>query len=124
MAYATIDMFVHEFGEPAVRRMLNQVGDEPLDTARIETALNQASAELDDAFRPTGAVLPLASPGAFIVSQCLDIARYRLANSSDVMDDEIRKRYENVKARLDQIKDYAAPPSTGAFYSASPRRGW
>jgi len=100
-------------------------GAESPDAARLLQALQEASGEMDQAFRVRYAV-PLtgysAVTGARLAQVCADIARYRLWGERAA--EEVRTRYEDARDWLRAIAqgtyslDAAAPDATGATASS------
>ena len=116
MAYATVAQMLARFeslADPELTQLtgvLNTPQDpeaEPVmvpDETRIETALTEASGQMD-LYLGTRNPLPLtalsASHAEELARICCDIARYRLWH--DAASEEVRRRYEDAVRILEQI---------------------
>lgn len=107
MSYAIPQDMVDEYGQ----REMQIIGD-PDNTgamvlARVQGALDRASEQIDFAAGQRCAlplVITTPSVATFLKQLCLDIARYRLTGSSGVTaTDEVRDRYKEADAKLQQI---------------------
>lgn len=100
--YATPTDMAARYRERLLAELTGATSGTP-DPARLETALADATGEID-AYLADRYLVPLANPPGVIVRACVDIAVYRLwgmARSSDVED--IRKRYEDAVRLLKLI---------------------
>lgn len=118
MAYATQTNLVERFTEDEIA----QVADDGLggiDATKVARALADADGEIDSYLRARYAV-PIASPPAEVVNAACNIARYRLHD--DAATEDIRRRYEDVRAWLRDVSKGAASidaPATGSDASSS-----
>lgn len=100
--YATQNDIVELYGSDALF-VADRDGDGVPDAAAVEQALSSASDEIDS-FLAVRYPVPLSDPAPAVIRQyAIDIALYRLASSSDVMSEELRKRYEDAVAALRRI---------------------
>lgn len=104
--YATVEQLIARF-EAADDPELSQLtggGSGLLDEARLATALEEASGQMD-LYIGTRNALPLGAVAAAHAQElariCCDIARYRLW--SDAASEEVRRRYEDAVRILEQI---------------------
>jgi len=78
MPYATLSDLNARFGEQEITQVSDRTGEGMADAKVIETAILDASVEMD-AYLGNCAVLPLATPyPALLVRLCCDLARYFL----------------------------------------------
>ncbi|MEL6785121.1 MAG: DUF1320 domain-containing protein [Pseudomonadota bacterium] len=75
--------------------------------ALVGDALTQATSEINS-YLSVRYVTPLATPPAFIVRSCIDIAVYILAQSHNLMTEEITERYKRAIAHLKDIAAHKA----------------
>lgn len=103
MAYATIEQFIENFGqwEAVEVSNLDDASDQLVDADRLQTALENASGEIDSYLAQAGYTLPLATVPAFLVQRCCDIARYRLENRNTRQ--EVIDRYKDAIAWLRDV---------------------
>lgn len=107
MSYATPQDMIDEFGQREIQIIGDPDNTGAIVTARVQNALDRASEQIDFAAGQRCALpLTIATPAVatFLKQLCLDIARYRLTGSSGITaTDEVRKRYEEADAKLQQI---------------------
>jgi phage gp36-like protein len=105
--YATVQDMIDEFGMREMRVIGDPDGTGSIVAARVENALSKASEQIDFAAGQRCALpLTIASPSVstFLKQLCMDIARYRLTGSSGITaTDEVRDRYKEADAKLQQI---------------------
>ena len=91
--YAAVQDMVARFGDLEVLQLSDRDRRGVIDTAVVETALADATAEIDaylGRFKQ-----PLADRPPILTRLCCDIARYRLSAASGVLiTEEIRNRYQ------------------------------
>lgn len=107
MSYGTPQDMVDEYGQREMQIIGDPDGAGAMDLVRVQNALDKASDQIDFAAGQRCA-LPLAistpSVATFLKQLCMDIARYRLTGSSGVTaTDEVRDRYKEADAKLQQI---------------------
>lgn len=102
MTYATPQDLVDRYGEEELAIAADYDGDDAFDTAAVERAIGDASAEIDTYL---GALyeLPFGEPPAILMRLCTDIAIYRLASNTAHASEERRQRYEDAIALLRRI---------------------
>lgn len=118
MAYATQADIVEIYGAHALV-VADRDGDGTPDAAAISRALASASDEIDSHVGVRFA-LPLASTPGMLRQLAVDIAVYRLAQTADVLTEELRRRYEDAIALLRRIAEGKA---TLIFPPADPVEG-
>lgn len=103
MPYASQSDIVDIYGEQSLV-VAERNGDGTPDVAAIARALTSASDEIDShvAVRYP---LPLAAVPGILRQLAVDIAVYRLAQTADVLTEEIRQRYEDAIAHLRRIAE-------------------
>ena len=101
MPYATQADIVTLYGEAALVVALRDDAGEP-DAAAVARALASASEEID-LYLGARYRLPLPAGVPMLAQWCVDIAVYRLAQTADVLSDEIRRRYEDALAALKRV---------------------
>lgn len=116
MPYATVDHIRHAISPDEFHNLTDQNHDGTLDMARVEQALDDASAVADSYI---AAFLPLASTPSALRVAVVDIAIYRLASTEPSSDQELR-----FKAAMKWLSDASVgkvrlAASTGATPSRS-----
>ena len=97
--YAQVTDMQMRFGQEELEQLApSDTG--AVDQGKVESALNDASAEMDTYL---GSVysLPLADPNSYLKTICCDITRFRLWD--DAVSEEVRKRYEDAIAWLKKV---------------------
>lgn len=103
MPYATQQDMIDLYGSNAVIIAADRDGNGVADTTAVSKALSHAS-ELMDSYLGRQYDLPITRESEELVSCCVDIAMYKLANEATVLTEEKRARY---KDSLDWLKDIA-----------------
>lgn len=93
-SYATIQDVIDRYGNEQLLLIADRDDDGVVDTTVVDTALTDASAEID-AYLAVKYTLPFATPPALLVHLCVDIAVYRLSPEFDVATDERRRRFDD-----------------------------
>ena len=93
MSYAVQSDIVDRFGEELLYQIADRDRDQQLETAAIELALADASAEVDT-YLSQRYTVPLDPTPRVVVRLAVDIAVYRLAQKAQAYTEEIRQRYE------------------------------
>lgn len=99
MMYCNKAGLISRFGEDEMITLTDN-GQGEMDDAVIESALSDASDEIDT-YLATRHDLPLETVPDLVVRLCADIARYRLHDSR--MLDEVEKRYDDSIKLLKEI---------------------
>lgn len=108
MAYATLDQLITRFESPENPELSQLTGDGSglVDEARLSTALEEASGQMD-LYIGTRHALPLSGIAAAHLEElariCCDIARYRLWGPSNAADTDVHTRYQDAIRVLEQI---------------------
>lgn len=132
MIYATQQDIAERHGEELLLSLTDRDGTGEVDTAAVERACADASAEADSSLAERYS-LPLPSVPPVLVRVCVDIAVYRMASTADVATEEQRTRYEDAVALLRRIARGEAglgidttpgPSSSGVTFFGAKRRGW
>ncbi|WP_435100827.1 gp436 family protein [Arhodomonas sp. AD133] len=95
MAYASVQDLIDRFGEDELIELTDTERTGQVDQAQVETALEEASAEIDALIRRRYSV-PVSPAPALLRRLCADIARYHL--------DAIGGREHVAKRRNDAVK--------------------
>lgn len=103
MAYAILTDITTIYG-PNALYVADRDGDGAAETGAVDRALQSASDEIDS-YLAVRYQLPLAETPGMLVQACVDIAVYRLAQTADVLSDELRRRYDDTIAFLKRIAD-------------------
>ena len=101
MTYATHSDIVELYSAEALI-VADRDGDGEAEAAAIGRALSMASAEIDT-YVSVRYGLPLPSTPEILRQWCVDIACYRLAQTADVLTEELRRRYEDALAALKRL---------------------
>lgn len=101
MPYATRSDIVELYSEDALV-VADRDRDGVPDEAAIARALAMASAEIDT-YLGVRYALPLPSTPEILRQWCVDIACYRLAQTADVLTEELRRRYDDAIAALRRL---------------------
>ena len=121
MAYATLQEIIDRYGEDDLLMAADRDGDDEVDTAAVDRALADASAEIDT-YLAARYNLPLPHTPAVLQRLCVDITLYRLAFNAVGNTEERRQRYDDAVALLVRISKgdvslgvstEATPPSKG-----------
>jgi len=102
MAYATQGDIADLYGAEALALVADRDGDGAPETAAVDRALSDASAEID-AYLRVRYDTPVAPVPQLLIQLACDIALYRLAQTADVRTDEHRVRYEDAMAALRRL---------------------
>lgn len=102
MAYATQQDIVDRHGEDVLYVLADRDNDDVLDTALIDQALADATAEID-VYLAAKYDLPLVTVPAVVLRLCVDISVYLMANTGTGRAEEYRQRYEDALALLRRI---------------------
>ena len=101
MGYCTQQNLIDRFGEAEITQLADRDRDGEIDSAVIDGAIGDATAEIDGRLSAV-LVLPAVAPDELVFRAC-DIARFRLYD--DRATEAVRKRYYDAVAWL---KDVAA----------------
>lgn len=101
MPYATQADIVLLYGAD-VLVVADRDGDGVPDAGAVARALASASEEID-LYVGARYRLPLPEGVPMLAQWCVDIAVYRLAQTADVLSDEIRRRYEDALSALKRV---------------------
>lgn len=101
MPYATQSDIVELYSAEALIVADRDRDGEP-DAVAIARALSMASAEIDTHVS-VRYPLPLPSTPEILRQWCVDIACYRLAQTGDVLTDELRRRYDDTISSLERV---------------------
>ena len=104
MAYATQTDILTIYSDEA---LLAAEHDGVIDVDAVARALSSASDEIDSYLGVRYAV-PWAENSGLLVQWCVDIALYRLAQTRDYLTEELRTRYEDVRAHLVRVSNGTA----------------
>ena len=103
MIYASQADIIELYGERALY-VADRDGDGVPDAAAIERALAEASAEIESYLATRYALpLPAGTDLSILRKLAVDIAVYGLAQSRDVLTEELRRRYEDALAALRRL---------------------
>lgn len=91
MGYVTQATLTDRFGEDEMIALADRNRDGTPDSAVVEQAITDASAEIDS-YLGTRYSVPLTTTPDAVKSACADIARYRLADERPL--EEVSKRYD------------------------------
>lgn len=103
MPYASRSDIVEIYGEQALVAA-DRDRDGVADAPAIERALVSASDEIDSHIA-VRYPLPLAAVPGILRQLAVDVAVYRLAQTADVLTEEVRQRYEDAVAHLRRIAE-------------------
>lgn len=134
MSYATTDNIKARYQEWVLIQITDPAG-QAIQTAKITTALKDASAEMDSYLRGRYP-LPLNPIPPELRGVCMDIAMYRLQTLRPAQDiEDARRRYEDALKWLRDVRDGkidlmpevdsrddGTPGGTGAVMVAGPER--
>ena len=129
MAYATAQHIIDRYSLDELLILTDRDHDDQPDTAVLDGALNDATAEIDT-YLASRYQLPLVTVPDVLLRLCVDIAMYRLAADRTGGTEERRKRYEDAERLLVRISKgdvslgIPKPPksSNGAVLVAGPSR--
>jgi len=97
--YAQVTDMQMRFGQEELEQLApSDTG--AVDQGKVESALNDASAEMDT-YLGSVYTLPLSDPNPYLKTICCDITRFRLWD--DAVSEEVRKRYEDAVAWLKKV---------------------
>ena len=102
MAYATQTDIETLYGADALALVADRDGDGTVETAAVDRALSDASAEID-AYLRVRYDTPVDPVPQLLVQLACDVALYRLAQTADVRTEEHRTRYEDAMAALKRL---------------------
>ncbi|MGE4296940.1 MAG: gp436 family protein [Desulfovibrionaceae bacterium] len=100
--YATPQDIEDRYGRDALLTAADLDGDGEPDAALLDSALADATAEID-VYLTAQYVLPLPVVPAVVTRLAVDIALYRVASTADRATEEQRKRYEDAVGLLTKI---------------------
>lgn len=131
MPYTTQQAIIDRYGHDALLLIADRDQDGVIDTAVVERALSDASAEVDT-YVAAKYTLPLPSTPEVLVRLCVDIVIYRLSSDAGLLTEERRKRYDDAVALLRRIASgevslgMPTPPasSNGTVYTSGPGRNF
>lgn len=103
-SYATVQDVIDRYGNDALLLIADRDNDGLVDNAIVDTALADASAQID-AYLAVKYTLPFATAPALLVSLCVDIALYRLSAERDVATDERRRRFDDALQLLERLSN-------------------
>lgn len=130
MPYATQQDIVDRYSQETLLLLADRDGDQVIDSAVVDQALADASAEIDT-YVAAKYDLPLQQVPEVLKRLCVDIVIYRLSSDADMATEEKRQRYEDAIALLARIAKGTVslgldvpPPSTNGVVniSSQPRR--
>lgn len=115
MAYATTQDLIDRYGNDEVAIAADHDDDGEMDTAAVELALDDASAEIDTILSHcyTVPLEDLSGKFAVVKTTCIDIAMERLRINAHTATEESEKRYKRMIERLYQICPRAAEIAKG-----------
>lgn len=102
--YASRNDMEELYGEDLIVRVSTRYGDEAPDEGSIEKALADASSFIDTHIG-VRYPLPLPAPAPTLRRPCVDIAIYYLAQSADILTEQIEVRYKDAKSLLNKLAD-------------------
>lgn len=102
MSYATVEEVVGRIGEDELWGIAGDDGEGNLNTAAIDTALADASEEIDSAIRVRYR-LPLETVPGIIKRICIDKAVALIPSNGAEMNEIIEKREKKADSNLDKI---------------------
>lgn len=131
MPYASLQDLNERFGTDEVTVAADRDGDGSADTAAVDRALEDATAEVD-AYLAVRYALPLAEVPPIIVRLTADIAFHRLSPEAPASSEQRRTRYDEAVSLLKRIAsgdvalglEEAPARSGGAPYVESNERRW
>ena len=97
--YAQVTDMQMRFGQEELEQLAPSDTD-AVDQSKVESALNDASAEMDT-YLGSVYTLPMTEPNPYLKTICCDITRFRLWD--DAVSEEVRKRYEDAVAWLKKV---------------------
>lgn len=100
--YATRTDMSELYGDDLIARVSTRYGEEVSNEAAIEKALADASG-LIDTHIGVRYPLPLSAPAPVLRRPCVDVAIYYLAQSADVLTEQIEMRYKDAKSLLGKL---------------------
>ena len=112
-SYATVQDVIDRYGNEQLLLLADRANDGVVDSAAVDTALSDASAEMD-AYLAVRYSLPLSSPPALLVRLCVDIAMYRLSVSS-WPPEERRRRFDDALLLLTRLSKGEAGFGSGSM---------
>lgn len=104
MTYATRDDLVQAYGENLVKRASSGRAEDPTGASAVAGALSFADSMIDAQLSVRFA-LPLSSVPAVLRQVAVDLAVARMANSADLMTDELRRREDRARSDLRAIAE-------------------
>lgn len=117
--YATRDDMFERYGRDELQLAAARDGGSRIDRTTLDTALSDASAEIDACISARYA-LPLPSVPPFFVRLCCLIAYYRISDDAGTVTEEKRQRYEDAIEYLKRAVEGTAglgldnaPPESG-----------
>jgi len=102
LKYANTQDIIDRYGEDELYTLADRDGNNVLEQASIDRALNDAS-RLIDGYVATRHELPLIKIPDILVRFCVDIAVYMLSQEGGGATDERRLRYEDAVKYLAQV---------------------
>lgn len=102
MAYATLQDLIDRFSNDQVLLAADRDGDGIVDETVVDTALDDATAEIDS-YLAEVYTLPLVTVPALIKRLCADIAMHRLSPEADIATEGRRTRYQEAVSILKKL---------------------
>lgn len=102
MPYATQQDIIDRYSQEALLIIADRDDDQVIDSAVVDQALADATAEIDT-YLAAKYSLPLAVVPDVLIRLSVDIVMYRLAADADMATEERRQRYEDAINLLDRI---------------------
>lgn len=102
MPYASQQDLIDRFGEDELIVAADRDRDGEIDAGVVETALEDASAEIDS-YLAQAYRLPLATTPRLIQRLCVDIAFHRLSPEADTATEHRRTRYDEAVSLLKKL---------------------
>ena len=98
--YATSQDIILAYGEDALFAAMND--NAVVDELKVTAALEKATAEIDS-YIADRYPLPLAVVPGRLVDLCVDIAIYKMSQTSDVQTEKIKERYDDAVSWLTKL---------------------
>ena len=102
MPYASQQDLIDRFGEDELLVAADRDRDGAIDTAVVDVALEDASAEIDS-YLAQAYQLPLPTTPRLIQRLCVDIAFHRLSPEADLATEHRRTRYDEAVSLLKRL---------------------
>lgn len=108
MAYATVADLIQRYGPDILAPAGGRDEDAVIDEAAVTAALTDASSEIDLHLLAAGLSPPQASPAAWLVLTCCELAVSRLPETVAASPERTKARYDQAIARLKLLADLDA----------------